>query len=119
LANTLAEAEAMAAAAARAASRGVRAMTGFNYRRVPAMALARQLVTDGRIGQIRHVRASYLQDWLVDPSFPLTWRLQRERAGSGALGDLGAHLVDLPVRLVAARSRARLGAHLHAPGSGP
>ena len=95
LANTLADAEAMAAAAARAASRGVRAMTGFNYRRVPAVALARQLVTDGRIGQIRHVRASYLQDWLVDPSFPLTWRLQRERAGSGALGDLGAHLVDL------------------------
>ena len=95
LANTLAEAEAMAAAAERAASRGVRAMTGFNYRRVPAVALARQLVTEGRIGQIRHVRASYLQDWLVDPSFPLTWRLQRERAGSGALGDLGAHIVDL------------------------
>jgi predicted dehydrogenase len=95
LANTLAEAEAMAAAAARAASRGVRAMTGFNYRRVPAVALARQLVSEGRIGQIRHVRASYLQDWLVDPSFPLTWRLQRERAGSGALGDLGAHIVDL------------------------
>ncbi len=95
LANTVAEAEAMAAAAARAASRGVRAMTGFNYRRVPAVALARRLVTEGRIGQIRHVRASYLQDWLVDPSFPLTWRLQRERAGSGALSDLGAHLVDL------------------------
>jgi predicted dehydrogenase len=95
LANTLAEAEAMAAAAARAAARGVRAMTGFNYRRVPAVALARQLVTEGRIGRIRHVRASYLQDWLVDPSFPLTWRLQRERAGSGALGDLGAHIVDL------------------------
>ena len=85
----------MAAAAARAAARGVRSMTGFNYRRVPAVALARQLVADGRIGQIRHVRASYLQDWLVDPSFPLTWRLQRERAGSGALGDLGAHIVDL------------------------
>jgi predicted dehydrogenase len=95
LANTLAEAEAMAAAAARAAARGVRAMTGFNYRRVPALALARQLVTEGRIGQLRHVRASYLQDWLVDPSSPLTWRLQRERAGSGALGDLGAHIVDL------------------------
>jgi len=95
LANTLAEAEAMAAAAARAAARGVRAMTGFNYRRVPAVALARQLVTEGRIGRIRHVRASYLQDWLVDPSFPLTWRLQAERAGSGALGDLGAHIVDL------------------------
>src|ERR1700728_275604 len=95
LATTRAEPEAMAAAAERAASRGVRAMTGFNYRRVPAVALARQLVTDGRIGQIRHVRASYLQDWLVDPAFPLTWRLQRERAGSGALGDLGAHIVDL------------------------
>jgi predicted dehydrogenase len=95
LANTLAEAEAMAAAAARAAARGVRAMIGFNYRRVPAVALARQLVTEGRIGRIRHVRASYLQDWLVDPSFPLTWRLQADRAGSGALGDLGAHIVDL------------------------
>ena len=95
LANTLAEAQAMADAAGRAASRGVRAMTGFNYRRVPAVALARQLVADGRIGPIRHVRASYLQDWLVDPAFPLTWWLQRERAGSGALGDLGAHIVDL------------------------
>ncbi len=70
-------------------------MIGFNYRRVPAVVLARQLVADGRIGQIRHVRASYLQDWLVDPASPLTWRLQRERAGSGALGDLGAHIVDL------------------------
>ncbi len=99
LANTLAEAEAMTAAAERAAARGVRAMTGFNYRRVPAVALARQLVTAGRIGQIRHVRASYLQDWLVDPAFPLTWRLQRERAGSGALGDLGAHIVDLAQHL--------------------
>ena len=99
LANTLDEAEAMAAAADRAAARGVRAMTGFNYRRVPAIALARQLVTDGRIGQIRHVRASYLQDWLVDPESPLTWRLQRERAGSGALGDLGAHIVDLAQHL--------------------
>jgi predicted dehydrogenase len=94
-ANTLTEAEAMAAAAARAAPQGVRAMTGFNYRRVPAVALARQLVTEGRIGQLRHVRATYLQDWLVDPASPLSWRLQRERAGSGALGDLGSHIVDL------------------------
>ncbi|MBV9445361.1 MAG: Gfo/Idh/MocA family oxidoreductase [Streptosporangiaceae bacterium] len=95
LANTLTEASAMAEVAARAAAHGVRAMTGFNYRRVPAIAFARKLVTDGRVGQIRHVRATYLQDWLVDPSFPLTWRLRRERAGSGALGDLGAHIVDL------------------------
>jgi predicted dehydrogenase len=95
LANTVAEAEAMAAAARRASGRGVRSMTGFNYRRVPALALARQLVAAGRIGVVRHVRASYLQDWLVDPGFPLTWRLQADQAGSGALGDLGAHLVDL------------------------
>jgi predicted dehydrogenase len=95
LANTVAEAEAMAAAAERASARGIRSMTGFNYRRVPALALARQLVAAGRIGVIRHVRASYLQDWLVDPAFPLTWRLQADQAGSGALGDLGAHLVDL------------------------
>jgi predicted dehydrogenase len=95
LANTLPEASAMAAAAARASARGVRSMIGFNYRRVPALALARRLAEEGRIGEIRHVRATYLQDWLVDPAFPLTWRLQRERAGSGALGDLGAHVVDL------------------------
>jgi predicted dehydrogenase len=99
LANTLAEAEAMSAAADRAAEHGVRAMTGFNYRRVPAVALARQLVSAGRLGQLRHVRATYLQDWLIDPDFPLTWRLQRERAGSGALGDLGAHIVDLAQHL--------------------
>ncbi len=95
LANTLAEAEAMAAAAAQASGKGVRAMVGFNYRRVPALALARQMVAEGRIGSIRHVRAVYLQDWLVDPAFPLTWRLRKETAGSGALGDLGAHIVDL------------------------
>jgi predicted dehydrogenase len=95
IANTVAEAEAMVAAAARAAARGVRSMVGFNYRRVPALALARRLVDGGRIGTVRHVRASYLQDWLVDPSSPLTWRLRQDRAGSGALGDLGAHIVDL------------------------
>jgi predicted dehydrogenase len=92
LANSVAEAEAMAAAAERAAGRS---MVGYNYRRVPALALARQLVGDGRLGEIRHVRAQYLQDWLGDPQFPLTWRLRREVAGSGALGDLGAHIVDL------------------------
>jgi len=95
LANTPAEAEAMTAAAQRAAARGIRSMTGFNYRRAPALALARSLVADGRLGEIRHVRATYLQDWLTDSSFPLTWRLRRERAGSGALGDLGAHIIDL------------------------
>jgi predicted dehydrogenase len=95
LANTLAEAEAMAAAADAAFPQGARAMVGFNYRRVPAIALARRLVEAGRIGPVRHVRAVYLQDWLVDPDSPLTWRMQVEQAGSGALGDLGAHIVDL------------------------
>ena len=95
LANTVAEAREMAAAAAAAQTRGVRNMCGFNYRRVPAVALMREMVAAGRIGEIRHVRAAYLQDWIVDPDFPLVWRLRKEVAGSGALGDIGAHIIDL------------------------
>jgi predicted dehydrogenase len=95
LANTVAEAEAMAAAAARAADRGVRSMVGFTYRRVPAIGLARALVAEGRLGTIRHVRAQYLQDWIADPAAPMSWRLEKDKAGSGALGDIGAHIVDL------------------------
>ncbi|WP_372444301.1 Gfo/Idh/MocA family protein [Micromonospora qiuiae] len=95
LANTVAEAREMAAAAATARASGARSMCGFNYRRVPAVALMRQLVADGRLGEIRHVRASYLQDWIVDPQFPLVWRLRKEVSGSGALGDIGAHIIDL------------------------
>jgi len=95
LANTVAEAEAMAEAAGRAAARGQVAIVGFNYRKVPALTYARTMIEEGRLGALRHVRAAYLQDWLVDPESPLTWRLDRERAGSGALGDLGAHIVDL------------------------
>lgn len=95
LANSVAEAEAMVAAADRAAARGVRAMVGFTYRRVPAIALARELVAEGRLGTIRHVRAQYLQDWIADEDAPLSWRLDKQKAGSGALGDIGAHVVDL------------------------
>ncbi|MEU5942314.1 Gfo/Idh/MocA family oxidoreductase [Micromonospora sp. NPDC047548] len=95
LANTVAEAREMTAAAATARAAGVRSMCGFNYRRVPAVALMRQFVAEGRLGVLRHVRAAYLQDWIVDPQFPLVWRLQRDRAGSGALGDIGAHIIDL------------------------
>ncbi len=95
LANTIDEARAMAAAAVRAEAGGVRSMCGFNYRRVPAVALMRRLVADGRIGEIRHIRAVYLQDWITDPQFPLVWRLQKDKAGSGALGDIGAHIIDL------------------------
>ncbi|MEW9871575.1 Gfo/Idh/MocA family protein [Arthrobacter sp. HS15c] len=95
LANTVAEAEAMAEAAERAAARGVRAMVGFTYRRVPAVTFLRDLIAEGAVGRISHVRASYRQDWLVDPEMPLAWRLQKEHAGSGALGDIGAHAIDL------------------------
>jgi predicted dehydrogenase len=95
LANTVTEAEAMVAAAAAARAIGVRSMVGFTYRRVPAITLARRLVAAGKVGDIRHVRAQYLQDWVTDPEEPLSWRLQKDRAGSGALGDIGAHIVDL------------------------
>lgn len=92
LANSVADAEAMVAAAQAA---GTVAMCGFTYRRVPALALAARMVAAGRIGTIRQVRAHYLQDWLADPAAPMTWRLRAETAGFGALGDLGAHVVDL------------------------
>jgi predicted dehydrogenase len=92
LANTLAEASRMAAAAGRA---DATAMVGFNYRRVPAIVRARTLVASGRIGDVREVRASYLQDWLAGPSAPWTWRMSADQAGSGALGDIGSHIIDL------------------------
>ena len=95
LANTVEEAEAMVAAAEKASAAGVRSMVGFTYRRVPAIGLARRLVAEGRLGRIHHVRAQYLQDWIVDPEAPMSWRLDKARAGSGALGDIGAHIVDL------------------------
>jgi predicted dehydrogenase len=90
LAATLEEAEAMAEAAASAAGRS---FVWFNYRRVPAVALARQLVGKGAIGRICHVRAAYLQSW-GGPDTPLLWRFQSEVAGSGAHGDLNAHIID-------------------------
>ncbi len=95
LANSVADAEAMTAAAASAAEHGVRSMVGFSYRRVPAIAFARRLVQDGRIGTVRQARALYLQDWLADEDGPMTWRLDKEQAGSGSLGDIGAHAIDL------------------------
>ncbi|WP_344740223.1 Gfo/Idh/MocA family oxidoreductase [Microbacterium awajiense] len=95
LANTVAEAEAMLAAAERAAANGRRAMVGFTYRRVPAVTLMRDLIAEGVVGTVQQVRAAYRQDWLVDPQMPLAWRLQKEHAGSGALGDIGAHIIDM------------------------
>lgn len=95
LANSVAEAEAMEQAAREAAANGIRAMVGFTYRRVPAVTLMRDMIAAGRVGTIRQVRASYRQDWLADPESPMTWRLDKDRAGSGALGDIGAHIVDM------------------------
>jgi predicted dehydrogenase len=92
LANNLSEAEEMLIAARNA---GTVNMVCFNYRRAPAVQLAKKLVEEGRLGQIRHWRATYLQDFIMDPSFPLIWRLQKEVSGSGALGDIGAHIIDL------------------------
>ena len=97
LANTLDEAKEMLFAARKA---GTINLVNFNYRRVPAVAFARRLIDEGRIGEIRHWRAVYLQDWLVDESVPLAWRLKKELAGSGALGDIGAHILDLSQYLV-------------------
>lgn len=95
LANSVDEAEAMADAAARAAERGIRSMVGFTYRRVPAVTFLRDLIAEGVVGTVQQVRAAYRQDWLVDPGMPLAWRLQKEHAGSGALGDIGAHIIDM------------------------
>jgi predicted dehydrogenase len=78
----------------------VKHMVAFNYRRVPAVAFARQLIEQGKLGTLYHMRAVYLQDWILDPDFPLVWRLDANTAGSGALGDLGAHILDLAHFLV-------------------
>jgi predicted dehydrogenase len=92
LANDAEEARQMLRAAEKA---GVKHMVAFNYRRVPAIMLAKQLIGEGRIGQIRHFNAVYYQDWLVDPDYPFVWRHDVEMGGSGAHGDLNAHTVDL------------------------
>lgn len=92
LANTLAEAKEMLRAVEKA---GVKHYVNFNYRRVPAVALAKQLMAHGRLGEIYHYHGAYLQDWIMDPQFPLVWRLEKKYAGSGALGDIGAHAADL------------------------
>ena len=97
LANTLAEAEAMLDAVR---ANGVVHMLCHNYRRAPAVALAKRIIGEGRIGRIYHYRGTYLQDWLVRPDFPRVWRLEKAKAGSGALGDILSHSLDLARYLV-------------------
>lgn len=82
------------------AATGVKHLCAFNYRFVPAVRLARQIIESGELGEIHHFRGRYLQEWLLDPAAPATWRVDRDEAGSGALGDLGAHVIDLARYLV-------------------
>ena len=84
---------------------GVRHMVAHNYRFVPAIVLARNLISSGKLGRIFHFRAVYLQEWIMDPNFPMTWRLDKAVAGSGTLGDLGSHIIDLARYLVAEPTR--------------
>jgi predicted dehydrogenase len=84
---------------------GVKHMLGFNYRRVPAIGLAKQLIESGRLGKIYHFRAVYLQDWIMDPQFPRIWKLDRKIAGSGPHHELNAHIIDLALNLVGSISR--------------
>jgi predicted dehydrogenase len=84
----------------RVAATGVKHMCAFNYRFVPAVRLAREIVASGELGEIFHFRATYLQEWIVDAGFPMVWRLDKAVAGSGALGDIGAHVIDLARYLV-------------------
>ncbi len=92
LANSLKEAKEMLSTVKET---GVKHMVAFNYRRVPALALAKQFIENGKLGKIYHYRAVYLQDWIVTPEFPLVWRLQKDKSGSGSHGDLNAHIIDL------------------------
>lgn len=97
LARTAAEAKTMLDAVKEA---GVKHMVAFNYRRTPAVALAKKYIEEGRIGKILNFRGTYLQDWSADRNSPLSWRFQKERAGSGALGDIGTHVIDYARYLV-------------------
>ncbi len=95
--NTLAEAKAMMDAVLEAK---VAHAVFHNYRKAPAVALAKKMIMEGKLGTIYHFRAVYLQDWIADPNFPLVWRLQKEVAGSGTHGDINAHIIDLGRHLV-------------------
>ena len=115
LANSVKDAERMLAAVQKA---GVLHMVCHNYRRIPAVMLAKQLIDEGRLGTIRHFRGTYLQDWIVDPQFPLVWRLDKAKAGSGALGDIGSPRRSISRDSWSARSRKWPARSRHSSRSG-
>ena len=92
LSNTLKEGEEMLAAVKKA---GIKHMCGFSYRFAPAVQSIKKMLEKKALGHIFHFRAAYQQDWIVDPDFPMVWRLKKKNTGSGALGDIGAHITDL------------------------
>lgn len=112
LANSVAEAEELAAAAESADARGIRSLLGLTYRRIPALAHARDLISRGTIGTVRQVKVAYLQDWASDETAPMTWRLRRETAGSGALGDIASHAID-QVAWLTGQSVTEVSGRLH------
>ena len=99
----------------RVAATGVKHLCAFNYRFVPAVRLAREMIEAGELGEIRHFRGRYLQDWGDDPTLD-TWRFDAAAAGSGALGDLGAHVIDLARFLVGDISTVSALVHTFLPG---
>ncbi len=95
IASTLEDAKAMAEAAADAAEKGIVSMNAYQYRRVPAVDLAKKFIDEGMIGEILNIRCQYLQSWSADPNSPLSWRFQKDIAGAGTLGDIASHVIDI------------------------
>ena len=95
IASTLEDAEKMANAAEEAAKQGIISMNAYQYRRVPALVLAKKFIDEGSLGRILNVRCTYLQSWSADPSSPLSWRFQKKVAGAGTLGDIASHVIDI------------------------
>jgi len=95
IASSLEDAVAMAEAAKKAAAKGIISMNAYQYRRVPAIDLAKKFISEGSLGKILNVRCTYLQCWSADPDSPLSWRFQKEIAGAGTLGDITSHVIDI------------------------
>lgn len=95
LASSLEDAVEMAEAAKKAEEKGIISMNAYQYRRVPALVLAKKFIDEGSLGEIRNIRCTYLQSWSADPDSPLSWRFQKDIAGAGTLGDIASHVIDI------------------------